>query len=684
MSQMKIAFRRLLLVGLTVLMLVLLANSPVGAVDVGAIADGNWNNPATWVGNAVPSPGDNVFIGWANGVSAPSAVVTMTQDEFANQVILGNGGTASGTLDLGNYKLTLTDLLYVGYSPGSSATVLRGTGYFVTPTMEVDWGANFTYNALDRVTYLSISDNATATTAATGNVGSHITIVGGGKLTLGADMALGDYFHLQDTGSQLDMAGHSLRAQEILIGTNGSSPSVLHTGKINAAYLSVVNVNLDLIAGGAVSQFDLNNGNSAISVPVTQLNLYNGAVAATAGAGNVSGGVTVAGGSKLTLGSNMNLTGTISLEGSSSSLDMAGHTLSANQLLIGWNGGAPAVLHQGAINANHLYLANENFNMRAGDLINSGLTLSNASAITVTQANGQFTGLTFNGALASDLTLNDTSALHFDFGVNTHTHWVFRWRNPNPTSNWIANVTDMINAGQISVTPASGYAIVNQGGYTYIYIPPQPVSINWKGGAIAGPTQWELAANWDPNTTATHGPGVTLGFGEQPAANNIVQMSSTGEIVGTLLFLPGTNTTIQGSGDAKLTLDNNGGISILDVTGNHTIAAPMTLNNDAQIVGLGALTVIGDISGQHTLSVYGNLVATSIEVNSLIIGESTMTGLSSLAGVAGMNAAPVPEPSAFAMIGMWLAGMIAFAGRMKKRNEQSPGQARSSIPRLQA
>jgi autotransporter-associated beta strand protein len=160
----------------------------------------------------------------------------------------------------------------------------------------------------------------------------------------------------------------------------------------------------------------------------------------------------------------------------------------------------------------------------------------------------------------------------------------------------------------------------------------------WKGGGGAGPTRWEVAANWNPNTAVPSGPGLTISFGNQPAANNVVEISSGGKSVGNLILFGTTSTTIQSSGGFGLTLDNNGHLSTIDATGNHTIATSVILNNDAQVIGSGTVTLSGGINGSHDLSVLGNVVTSSLQVPTLgIESGATFTmvnnGDSSYAGI---------------------------------------------------
>jgi hypothetical protein len=166
---------------------------------------------------------------------------------------------------------------------------------------------------------------------------------------------------------------------------------------------------------------------------------------------------------------------------------------------------------------------------------------------------------------------------------------------------------------------------------------PGPNTIDWQGGNATNPTNWNVAANWIPNTAVPDGAGTKVSFGNQPAANKIVDMISQGQTVGTMVFSSTASTTIISSGGYSLTLDNAGAVSTIDVTGIHIISAPVVLNNDTTISGTGTLKLTGGITGNHALTVLGNLTATSIQVDTLTIGNN-----------AGVSA--VPEPSTIALL----------------------------------
>jgi hypothetical protein len=187
-------------------------------------------------------------------------------------------------------------------------------------------------------------------------------------------------------------------------------------------------------------------------------------------------------------------------------------------------------------------------------------------------------------------------------------------------------------------------------------------TITWKGGTIADPTNWNVAANWNPDTAVPNGPGAQVNLGNQPAANNVVDMLSQGQTVGTLVFSANTSTTIQSSGGFVLTLDDLGRVSIISVAGNHTISAPVTLNNDATIVGTGALNVSGGISGPHNLDVYMDLTAKSIEVDTLTVDPGLTVTIEPIPGgplASSDNLRRVPEPCTLVLLGVCLVSLFA-------------------------
>jgi hypothetical protein len=781
---------RRLNISLVTFILVSMSGATCLAASIGAITNGNWNNTSTWTPAQMPVSADYVYIGstYPSGAAA-SATVTMVQDQSANTVYLGYGSGTSGTLDLGNYKLSVGGTIYLGYSAGSAATVNRGSGYFSTYSLNQNYGSTFTFGSSDTASNLTMANSSTASTIATGNVSASASIQSGSTLTLGANMTLTSNLNLQDNGSTMDLANHELRANEIDIGWSGTgSPSLLNRGKLTASSLWVANLACNINSTDAITNFHLQNGTSTLNAPVASLYLTNNSTAATTSAGGITAGATIdsgshltlgadaamtgtldlrttgstfdmashaltastvylgwngtglttlqnrgrltagslyvanqpfdlnatdvitnfslqngagtlnapvsslslttnatatttaagnvssyvniSGGSRLTLGADMTLSGSLNMWNAASTLDMAGHSLKAYEIDIGWNAtGSTTLMNNGKISTNNLYVAHANTpTFHPGDSIGNYAYLSNSSILTVSQANDQLTGLTFNGTYSGSLSINDTSVLSLQIGQSPFTHWIFRWKNPNSTSNWSNVLTNLITAGRISINPSTGYYLANQGGYTYIYAVTTPVNFDWKGGDIAGPTDWSLSANWNPNTGTPYGQGIFLSFGNQPSTNNIVDMGSSGKTVGGLVFVSATSTTIQSTGGHDLTLDNNSHISTIDVTGNHFITTPVILNNDAQIEGLGTLTASGGISGPHNLDVQGNVIVSSIVVDTLTMESGATVTIQAIPGgyYMGNTITAVPEPSTLVLMGIGSIGLFAYAWRRRK------------------
>ena len=143
--------------------------------------------------------------------------------------------------------------------------------------------------------------------------------------------------------------------------------------------------------------------------------------------------------------------------------------------------------------------------------------------------------------------------------------------------------------------------------------------VEWKGGSG---NNWATSANWNSTIGVPDNIAAKVVFGNQAAANNVVDITSPGRTVGCITFAPTTSTTIQSSGGYSLTLDNNGKAAVIDVSGSHIISAPVVLNNDVNISGSGALRISGRISGPHDLNLFGG--------NLTLAGNNTYSGATTI------------------------------------------------------
>ena len=186
---------------------------------------------------------------------------------------------------------------------------------------------------------------------------------------------------------------------------------------------------------------------------------------------------------------------------------------------------------------------------------------------------------------------------------------------------------------------------------------------DWQGGNSSGAAN--SAANWKVGgysvSHAPSGAGYNFSFGNQSAANNVVDMTSAGLTVGNITFTAGTSTTIQSTGGYSLTLDNLGSDSTISVAGTHTISAPVLMDNDVNVSGAGTLNLSGGISGSYMLDVLsGNVTAKNILVSTLTIGSGATVTIQAIPGgpLSG-DITPVPEPSTFVLLAI---GTLFTAG----------------------
>jgi hypothetical protein len=194
------------------------------------------------------------------------------------------------------------------------------------------------------------------------------------------------------------------------------------------------------------------------------------------------------------------------------------------------------------------------------------------------------------------------------------------------------------------------------------------IPFDWKGGGSPRPTDWGLSDNWF-TAGVPDGAGVAVRFGKQVPANSVVDMISQGRTVGSMVFAADASTTIRSTGGFDLTLDNNGIAATIDVSGNHTISAPVVLNSDLQIGGAGALNLSGGLSGPHTVSLLagGSLTARSIQVDTLSIGAGASVVIAETlpggSAVSGSAFAVTPEPGTWVLLAAGAACLLPLVRR---------------------
>ncbi|NIO16913.1 MAG: hypothetical protein GTN70_07930, partial [Deltaproteobacteria bacterium] len=134
-----------------VLLLALVGNASAADVDWNnAGGDRLWRNGANWAGGAVPTSADKAAIRDAS-VSGP--IIDSSTTAVANQVVCGDWGSTSDTLDMTGGSLTIGQWFILGYGPAgnngtftmSAGTVSVGTDMFVgfqaTGTVNITGGS---------------------------------------------------------------------------------------------------------------------------------------------------------------------------------------------------------------------------------------------------------------------------------------------------------------------------------------------------------------------------------------------------------------------------------------------------------------------------------------------------------------------------------------------------------------
>lgn len=123
---------------------------------------------------------------------------------------------------------------------------------------------------------------------------------------------------------------------------------------------------------------------------------------------------------------------------------------------------------------------------------------------------------------------------------------------------------------------------------------------------------WNTAANWSPSTVPNAVDAVANFTSSTISANRTITLDVSAT-VGTIAFDSNFNYLISQGGVNFLTLDVSAGSAQITVTatngnGSHTLAVPITLNDDLSITqgSSGTFTISGAISGAHSVTKAGS------------------------------------------------------------------------------
>ena len=343
--------------------------------------------------------------------------------------------------------------IYLGWFDNQAVTLDRGATPGSLTATNLFVGSN-TLNliAADAVSNLYLS-NATVTTAATSNITANVSVDASSTLNLGANLSLSSSLDVERS-SIVNMNGNNISASTILLGWYDNQAVTLDRGttpgSLTATNLYVGANTLNLIAADAV----------------TNLNLSQAATVTTAATGNVTANVNVDSGSTLNLGANLSLSGSLDVEDTGSTVNAHGFGITSNAIFAGYfDHQAVSLTNLGTVATNSIFMdAGSTMTLHGGDVVNSLISLTGGSVLTVQQTNGM--GLTLNGTSLSSLTI-DPSQMDLIFNLNTAPNWDFRWADPSG-GNWVSTIDSMIVNGQIVITAPQGFELIDQGGYTYV------------------------------------------------------------------------------------------------------------------------------------------------------------------------------------------------------------------------
>ena len=214
---------------------------------------------------------------------------------------------------------------------------------------------------------------------------------GGSSLTLGANLILSDALNLRGTGTVLNANGHNITAtSEILLGWDGGNPVLQNRGNLTTGRMNVRGQNFNLTPTDSVGYFIMGQGTTHLGagVVVGRLDLRENAIGTTTQTGNITNIVLVESGGSLSLGASLNLSDSLNIRGTGTILNANGHNIAAtNQILIGWDGGNPALQNRGTLTTNNLLVRNQSFQLNSTDAIanfhlsNGGTNLGSGVAI---------------------------------------------------------------------------------------------------------------------------------------------------------------------------------------------------------------------------------------------------------------------------------------------------------------
>jgi fibronectin-binding autotransporter adhesin len=309
-----------------------------------SIADGNWENQATWNASTPPRSGSNVVINH-QVTTQPNAII-------------------SATLNSGGSGYNQYDVLTVSGGTGGQVEVTGVSGGVITSIRLINGGTGYTTATNVATSYGGSGSGATVNIVASlGKVGNSVTINSGGTLDLGN--TIGHNFSTiagQGTLRLTPTSGGSY------VFPGGSATGFLSSGGGTVEYSGSTNGDLPPTPTGYNNILFSNGSGSTASYPNADLTL--------AGNLTVNGGGTVSNpdNRNITVGGNFNISGGSTYNAGNGTLSVGGNFTGSSTYTFNANGATLPI---------------------AGRLTNTGTFNANTSTITISGADGGGTNYSF-------------------------------------------------------------------------------------------------------------------------------------------------------------------------------------------------------------------------------------------------------------------------------------------------
>ena len=476
-------------------------------------------------------------------------------------LILGDGGSGSGTFDLNGYDQTVASIATSGNGTLNTITDSGGAA-----TLTVTGSSSFSGNITGNNTALTVADTGTGQTLTlSGNntFGGATTISANDTLQAGSTTALSSATSVSDNGI-LDLNG-----ENISIGALNGGGSVINTG--SPATLTVT-------SSGTFTG-NITGANTALTVAGGTLTL--------SGTNTFSGNTTINSGDTLKAGSSTALTGNTSVS-DAGTLDLNGNNTSIGAL----NGVVSGVVTNSGSSATLTVTGGGSF---SGNITGNttGLTVGGSGQILVLSGTNTFGG-------ATTISANDTLQANSTTALSSNTN-VSDAGTLDLNGNSIA--IGALN-GDGSVISGSPATLTVTGGGTFT----GNITGNTTGLTVGGSGQILILSG-----TNTFGGATTISANDTLQANSTTALTGCTSVSDTgTLDLNGKSISI-GTLNGAGSVINSASLATLTVTSGGSFSGNITGANTALTVAGGTLTLSGDntFSGNTTIDSGDTLKANS-------------------------------------------------------------------------